>query len=108
MRMIDPNNNQTIFFAKSLFPCWPCVQGFAQLCTPLGVFCVLCQGCCHYCKGTEIRTITQPVYKGNWSRTSGGEPQKSWRFRDVATVQSNWLLLCNPHSFVLLLHARRD
>lgn len=83
---------EKFIFAKSLFPCWPCVQACAVSCAPLGVCCVACDGCCQYCKGTEFKRITQPVYKGPWSRSSGVDPTKIGEF--VITQRFNPICCC--------------
>jgi len=67
-------------FAKALFPCWPCVQGVAQCCAPIGMACVAMNGCCRYCQGSEFQRITQPVYKGPWQRTDGSDPEQIGEF----------------------------
>jgi len=67
-------------FAKSIFPCWPLVQCLAQACGCTGLLCASMIGCYHYITGEQIKTITQPVYKGPWSRTGGTEPQKVGEF----------------------------
>lgn len=78
--MNGADNVERFVIAKSLFPCWPCVQTCAITCAPLGAFCTQIDGCCKYCNGQQIKTITQPVYKGPWTRTSGEEPVQIGEF----------------------------
>jgi len=91
MGMANKSGDEVFVFTKELFPCWPCLQSFAMGCAPLGMVCVGIDGCCHYCNGTEFKSITQPVYKGPWTR-GNPEPEKvgemviTQRFRPVTPL----------------------
>jgi len=95
------DETEKIVFTKELFACWPCVQCCAVGCAPLGMALMSCTGCCNYCSGTEFQTITQPVYKGPWKRSTGGDPVKigelvqSYRFTPVGPCCS----IRNPLKF---------
>jgi len=90
--MEDGNHNEQFLLARNLFPCWPAVTACATVCVPLGTLCVSIDGCCKYCNGQQIKTITQPVYKGPWTRTSGVDPEKIGEF--VITQRFNPIGLC--------------
>lgn len=76
----DKNGDEKFVFAKDLYPCWPVAESIAVFCAPLGLCCNSMRGCCSYCGGNEFLSITQPVYKGPWNRSSGSEPEKIGNF----------------------------
>eukprot|EP00927_Polykrikos_kofoidii_P031768 TRINITY_DN2723_c0_g1_i1.p1 TRINITY_DN2723_c0_g1~~TRINITY_DN2723_c0_g1_i1.p1 ORF type:complete len:327 (-),score=43.45 TRINITY_DN2723_c0_g1_i1:152-1036(-) len=92
MGMDGQEGLEKFVFAKSLFPCWPLVQACAMVCAPLGFCCVGMDGCCNYCKGSEFKSITQPVYKGPWKRSDGTEPEKIGEF--TTTQRFNPVCCC--------------
>lgn len=70
MGLNDGGGAERLILARQLFPCWSCIL---PCCSALGLFSGLCrpvQGCCMYCKGREVQTISAPVFKGPWSRTT--------------------------------------
>jgi len=79
---IDGSDAQEKFiFAKKLHLCWPCIQNCATFCVPFGICLTGMDGCCHYCSGTEFKSIRQPVYKGPWSRANNSEdPERIGEF----------------------------
>ena len=80
MGMDGADGTEKFAFARTLFPCWPCIVTMGYACAPLGICCIGMSGCKNYCAGTEFRKITQPVYKGPWSAMSGQEPEKMGDF----------------------------
>merc|ERR1712187_852690 len=80
MGMDGHDGEEKFVFAKSLFPCRRIIQSCALVCAPIGICCVSMDGCLNYCKGSEFKTITQPVYKGSWSRSMGTDPQQIGEF----------------------------
>lgn len=65
------NLKEKFVFTKELYACWPCIGACATFGVPCGMCYNSCDGCYQYTKGTECRTITQPVYDGPWSRGEG-------------------------------------
>jgi len=80
MGMDGKDGTEKFTFAKALFPCWPLVHTMAMFCAPIGCAAVGINGCCQYCSGSEFQSITQPVYKGPWSRSDGTDPEQIGEF----------------------------
>jgi len=75
MGMQDANKAEKFVFLSKLSPCWPLVMGLGFLFSGFGALFASCEGCYNYTNGKSIKTITQPVYKGPWSRPkNGSEP----------------------------------
>lgn len=91
MSMDDKTGQERFVFARELFTCWICCQALGFACKPVCFGCVSMNGCCKYCSGTEVQTITQPVFKGPWSRSLGTAPQQIGEF-----VMSQKFLPCGP------------
>lgn len=104
--MAGADDHEKFIFAKKLFPCWPCVGTFAAICIPMGVCCTQMDGCYHYCGGTEFKSITQPVFKGPWSRQMGNDPEKIGQF--VITQRFNPCCCCCATPTPLRFHFEPD
>mmetsp|Transcript_63852 Transcript_63852/g.140604 ORF Transcript_63852/g.140604 Transcript_63852/m.140604 type:complete len:320 (-) Transcript_63852:361-1320(-) len=74
MGMKDANKVEKFVFLSKLFPCWPLALACGFFFSGWGALYAGCEGCYNYTNGTSIKTITQPVYKGPWSRRSATAP----------------------------------
>jgi len=78
--LADERGAEKYTVLRELCCCWPICSGLSLACKPLCFCCVSMYGCKQYaCNATEIQNITQPIYKGPWSR-SDGTPQKVGEF----------------------------
>lgn len=93
MALFDSQGQERFIFAKELFCCWrPCLVCSQKL-RPIAECYMNINGCINYLYGTEIQTVTQPIFKGPWSRhTSTSPPLKIGEF--VITSRFKPVSLC--------------
>lgn len=90
MGLADGTGQERLLLARQLFPCWSYINPLLDTIGLLSVVVRPIQGCYMYTQDREVQTISQPVFKGPWTRADPTEPVQvgkltlSYRYQPVS------------------------